>query len=85
LGKIGSNILEVDHHRLFLDVPAKGAKLDVTLETRDRGHADEIRRALAADGYQPVPIETGKAIEWAGLGKGQAASYGQPKGAGTSD
>jgi threonine dehydratase len=63
LGNLGGNILEVDHHRLFLDVPAKGAKLDVTLETRDRGHADEIRRALAAQGYQPVPIETGKAVE----------------------
>jgi threonine dehydratase len=64
LGKLGGNILEVDHHRLFLDVPAKGAKLDVTLETRDRQHADEIRRALAAEGYRPVQIDTtGKAIE----------------------
>src|ERR1700693_2535846 len=30
LGKLGANILEVDHRRLFLDVPAKGAKLDIT-------------------------------------------------------
>jgi threonine dehydratase len=63
LGKLGGNILEVDHHRLFLDVPAKGAKLDVTLETRDRLHVEEIRRALAAHGYHPVQIETAKAIE----------------------
>ncbi len=63
LGKLGGNILEVEHHRLFLDVPAKGAKLDVTLETRDRRHAEDIRRALAAHGYDPIEIETAKAIE----------------------
>src|SRR5436190_3570485 len=45
-GKLGANILEVDHRRLFLDVPAKGAKLDVTVETRDAAHADDIERAL---------------------------------------
>jgi len=63
LGKLGGNILVVDHHRLFLDIPAKGAKLDITLETRDRLHAEEIRHALAAEGYCPVQIETVKAIE----------------------
>ena len=46
-GQLGANILEVEHRRLFLDVPAKGAKLDVTVETRDAAHADEIFRALA--------------------------------------
>ena len=63
LGQLGANILEVDHRRLFLDVPAKGAKLDVTLETRDRAHAEEIRAALAADGYQPARIEAATAME----------------------
>jgi threonine dehydratase len=63
LGELGANILEVDHRRLFLDVPAKGAKLDVTIETRDSAHAEEIMRALAADGYQPVRIEPGAALE----------------------
>ena len=42
LGELGANILGVDHHRLFLDVPAKGAKLDVTMETRDGTHAEEF-------------------------------------------
>ncbi|MGE0034182.1 MAG: threonine ammonia-lyase [Xanthobacteraceae bacterium] len=63
LGQLGVNILEVDHRRLFLDVPAKGAKLDITVETRDRTHAEEIMHALAADGYAPVRIETKAAIE----------------------
>src|SRR5215467_3060595 len=57
IGGLGANILEVDHRRLFLDVPAKGAKLDVTLETRDAAHAEEIMAALAADGYAPMRLE----------------------------
>ncbi len=63
LGELGANILEVDHRRLFLDVPAKGARLDVTIETRDAVHAAEILAALAAAGYQPARIETGAAME----------------------
>ncbi len=63
LGELGANILEVDHRRLFLDVPAKGAKLDVTIETRDGEHAKEVIAAMAADGFDPVRIETGAAME----------------------
>ena len=63
LGEFNANILGVDHHRLFLDVPAKGAKLDVTMETRDAAHAEEIFRALATDGYQPVRMPGGTALE----------------------
>ena len=63
LGELGANILEVAHRRLFLDVPAKGAKLDVTIETRDGAHAQEIIAAMGADGLQPVRIEPGAAME----------------------
>jgi threonine dehydratase len=63
LGTLGANILEVDHRRLFLDVPAKGARLDVTVETRDRAHADVIFAALEADGYAPQRIDTGAAMD----------------------
>jgi len=63
LGVLGANILEVDHRRLFLDVPAKGAKLDVTVETRDAAHAEEILAALAGDGYLPVRIEAAAAMD----------------------
>ncbi|MGZ5829799.1 MAG: pyridoxal-phosphate dependent enzyme, partial [Xanthobacteraceae bacterium] len=63
LGNLNANILEVDHRRLFLDVPAKGARLDVTIETRDRAHAEEVFKALADSGYQPVRIETATAME----------------------
>jgi threonine dehydratase len=63
LGELGSNILEVDHRRLFLDVPARGAELDVTIETRDRAHAEAVLRALAADGLAPARIEIATAME----------------------
>ncbi len=63
LGDLGANILEVDHRRLFLDVPAKGAKLDVTVETRGRAHNDEIFERLSQEGYAPVRIEAATAME----------------------
>jgi len=57
LGELGANILEVEHRRLLLDVPAKGARLDVTIETRDSAHAQAILAALVNDGYQPVRVD----------------------------
>jgi threonine dehydratase len=63
LGELGANILEVDHKRMFLDVPAKGARLDVTVETRDGTHAEEIMRALATAGFAPARIDTGAAMD----------------------
>ena len=63
LGELGANILGVEHHRLFLDVPAKGAKLDVTMETRDGVHAEEIFRALTDDGYRPMRLASGAVLE----------------------
>jgi threonine dehydratase len=63
LGQLGANILGVEHRRLFLDVPAKGAKLDVTVETRDRAHGTRIFTALEGDGFQPVWIDTATKME----------------------
>jgi threonine dehydratase len=59
LGELGANILGVTHRRRFLDVPAKGARLDVTVETRDGAHAETMLAALKADGYGPERIESG--------------------------
>ena len=53
LGELGANILEVSHGRLFLDVPAKGVIIDVTIETRDARHTLEVFEALARDGLAP--------------------------------
>ena len=57
LGALGANILEVSHRRLFLDVPAKGVSLDVTIEVRDRAHARDVLAGLAAAGYAPRRID----------------------------
>jgi threonine dehydratase len=62
LGRLGANILEVDHKRLYLDVPAKGARVDVTVETRDAAHANEIIAAFEAEGFSPLRIDTGDAM-----------------------
>jgi threonine dehydratase len=63
LGELGANILEVDHKRLFLDVPAKGTRLDVTVETRDAAHAEAIFVAMQREGYGPTRIKAGDAME----------------------
>lgn len=57
LGELGANILEVSHGRLYLDVPAKGVTVDLTIETRDAAHTAEILAALRAEGYEPQRID----------------------------
>lgn len=57
LGRLGANILEVEHKRHFLDVHAKGARLDVTVETRDKAHAEEVHRALIENGMDVVRVD----------------------------
>lgn len=51
IGRSGANIVEVSHHRLFDDVAIKSAVLDLAVETRGRGHVEEIVTALRAAGY----------------------------------
>jgi threonine dehydratase len=53
IGQLGANILEVSHGRLFLDVPAKGVTMDVTIETRDAQHTAEVFEALTREGLNP--------------------------------
>ncbi|HWJ75986.1 MAG TPA: threonine ammonia-lyase [Kaistia sp.] len=52
IGGCGGNILEVLHHRTLLSVPAKGASVDVTIETHGPHHAREIEAALEARHYK---------------------------------
>ncbi|HET9160986.1 MAG TPA: threonine ammonia-lyase [Caulobacteraceae bacterium] len=55
VGRMGANIIEVNHNRLALDVPAKGAEFDIMIETRDAQHTQEIIDALREAGYPPRP------------------------------
>ena len=51
IGKLGGNIVEVQHQRLF-GVVAKATELDVTVETRDRAHVRELVAGLEAEGFK---------------------------------
>ncbi|MDQ1468153.1 MAG: threonine dehydratase [Actinomycetota bacterium] len=50
IGEAGGNIIDVSHHRDLPGVPLKDAVLEVSLETRDRAHADAIVAALRENG-----------------------------------
>ena len=46
------NVLYVHHDRIQNDVPLGQAKVQVSLETRDTAHTEEILDALQKEGYQ---------------------------------
>lgn len=50
LAKAEANVVEVLHQRVFSNLPAKGAILEVVIETRDRKHLLQTIEALRADG-----------------------------------
>ncbi|MET0191803.1 MAG: threonine ammonia-lyase, partial [Hyphomicrobiaceae bacterium] len=52
LGEAAANIVEVSHQRVFSDLPAKGALLEVVIETRDRAHLEETVGKLRAAGME---------------------------------
>jgi threonine dehydratase len=58
IGKAGGNIVEVQHQRLFGGVVAKATELDVTVETRDRNHVNDLVSALEKDGFKVRVLET---------------------------
>lgn len=51
IGGCGGNIIEVSHQRLFAASSVQAAELEVMVEARDPGHADEIIASLA-DSYE---------------------------------
>jgi threonine dehydratase len=51
IGDAGGNIIDVSHHRDLPGVPLKDTVLEVSLETRDRAHADAIVGALHENGF----------------------------------
>ena len=57
LGDAGANIVEVAHQRVFSDLPAKAALLDVVVETRDVQHLKATVAALEEAGLT-VKLET---------------------------
>jgi threonine dehydratase len=51
VGGLRANIVDVEHRRDLPGVALKSVRLDVSVETRDRAHADEIVNALEAAGF----------------------------------
>jgi threonine dehydratase len=56
IGRSSANIIEVYHQRLFYDVPAKRADIDVVLETRNAEHVKEIIASLEQSGFPTRPL-----------------------------
>jgi threonine dehydratase len=52
MGQCGANIVEIHHQRLFVDVSAKAAHVELTIETLDHDHADRVITALREAGYE---------------------------------
>lgn len=50
IGETGGNIIEVYHQRMFYNVPAKQAEVDVVIETKNASHVHEIIERLNAVG-----------------------------------
>ncbi len=51
LGEVGANIVEILHQRMFVDLSAKSAEIEVTIETLDHVHVERAVAALEAAGY----------------------------------
>ena len=49
----GANIMEIQHHRTLLALPAKEASLEISFEARDREHGESVVAALVAAGFAP--------------------------------
>jgi threonine dehydratase len=52
VGSARANIVDVEHRRDLPGVALKSVRLDLSVETRDRAHADEIVSALVTGGFR---------------------------------
>ena len=53
LGQLRANILQISHDRLSSDLPLDRATVEISLDTRNREHQQQIMRALDKAGYVP--------------------------------
>ncbi|MEO8051031.1 MAG: threonine ammonia-lyase [Acidobacteriota bacterium] len=57
IAKVNANIVETQHNRAHYGVSLSETAIDITMETRGRDHADEVRTALAEGQYQFSVVE----------------------------
>jgi len=50
---LGANVLQVDHRRLSVSLPARSAALELTFEARSAQHAEKVVAALRRAGLDP--------------------------------
>jgi threonine dehydratase len=53
LGQLRANILQISHDRLSSDLPLDRATVEISLDTRNHAHQQEIMHALDKAGYMP--------------------------------
>ncbi len=58
IAEAGANVLEVQHNRLFFDVPIKLTEIDFVLEVRDAAHCDRLLAALTKEGVTAQLLAT---------------------------
>jgi threonine dehydratase len=52
ISDLGANVLEVDHRRLSVSLPARSATLELTYEARNARHGQEVVEALKRAGFE---------------------------------
>lgn len=51
VGRLEANFIDLQHQRIFTALPARDTYIDITLETRDRPHLEQILKELQGEGY----------------------------------
>jgi threonine dehydratase len=54
IADLGANIVDVEHRRDLPGVALKSTVLEVSVETRDEAHSEELAHALERNGF---PVE----------------------------
>ena len=52
IGRHGGNVVRIQHDRVFMHAGFWEAQVDITLETRNEEHIEELRQAMGERGYQ---------------------------------
>jgi threonine dehydratase len=56
VGETGGNIVEVQHQRLFAEMPVRVVDVDLAIETADAAHRDSIIQSIIDAGYRAVAV-----------------------------
>jgi threonine dehydratase len=52
IGETGANIVQVNHQRIFTEIPLQGAELHFVLQTRGPDHIGDLVERLRSQGYK---------------------------------